>query len=85
MRQGDPFSPPLFCLTDEDLSGCITWLMDSNKLQHMSGPKGCKTPSHILYDDDIMIFLQWNLERLEKFDGYVCRIWSSFRTVSELE
>lgn len=56
VRQGDPLSPLLFCLAEDALSRGISNLLQHGKLTSMSSPRGCQTPSHVFYVDDIMIF-----------------------------
>ncbi|XP_019455087.1 PREDICTED: uncharacterized protein LOC109356210 [Lupinus angustifolius] len=56
VRQGDPLSPILFCLTEEVLSRGITKLVMDNKLSTIIGPKNLHSPSHVLFADDILIF-----------------------------
>lgn len=56
VRQGDPLSPLLFCLAEDVLSRSISLLVYSNQLQPMVSPRGCQTPTHVLYADDIMVF-----------------------------
>lgn len=48
VRQGDPLSPLLFCLAEDVLSRGISLLVKEGKLNSMSGPRGFKTPSHVL-------------------------------------
>lgn len=64
MRQGDPLSPLLFCLAEEVLSRGISKLVDDGLLQLMSGPRGMRMPSHVLYADDIMIFCRGSKKSL---------------------
>lgn len=41
----------------EDVLSCgISQLVYSGRVQLMSGPRACATPSHVLYADDIMVF-----------------------------
>lgn len=56
LRQGDPLSPFLFCLTEEVLSRGINKLVEEGKLQLMTDSRSFRMPSHVLYADDIMIF-----------------------------
>lgn len=63
VRQGDPLSPLLFCIADV-LSRGITKLVQDGNLQHMAGPRGFHTPSHVLYADDIMIFCRGSRRNL---------------------
>lgn len=58
VRQGDPLSPLLFCLAKEVLSRSISKLVMDGKLDLVNGPRGCHMPSHVLYADDVMFFLQ---------------------------
>ncbi|KAF1894057.1 hypothetical protein Lal_00003974 [Lupinus albus] len=56
VRQGDPLSPLLFCIAEDVLSRGISQLVSQGNLSPIVGPKGVRTPSHVLYVDDILIF-----------------------------
>ena len=56
VRQGDPFSPLLFCIAEDVLSRNITKLVQQNKIDLIKGSRSTSVPSHSLYADDIMIF-----------------------------
>jgi len=55
VRQGDPFSPILFCLAEEVLSRAVEIERVNNSLQPMSYCRGVSLPMHILYADDVFI------------------------------
>ncbi|XP_019432196.1 PREDICTED: uncharacterized protein LOC109339236 [Lupinus angustifolius] len=56
VRQGDPLSPPLFCIVEDVFSRGIMKLVNDRKLSPISSPNMLQTPSHVLHADDIMIF-----------------------------
>ena len=56
VRQGDPFSPLLFCLAEEVLSRPLFDSSARGRLIPMSYYRGISFPTHVLYADDIMIF-----------------------------
>lgn len=58
VRQGEPLSPLLFCIAEDVLSRGISKLVQSGNLFPMAGPNRFITPSHTLYADDILVFLQ---------------------------
>lgn len=64
VRLGDPLSPLLFCLAEDVLSRGITHLVSSNLLKPMSSSKGCQTPSHVLYADDVMVLCKGSKRNL---------------------
>ncbi|XP_042495021.1 uncharacterized protein LOC122074242 [Macadamia integrifolia] len=57
LRQGDPISPMLFILVEEVLSRGLYSLLKEGKLKALPGPRGVSVPSHLLYVDDIFIFM----------------------------
>lgn len=91
VRQGDPLSPLLFCLAEDVLTRAISKLVDQGRLLPMASSRGYKTPSHVLYANDILIFCRGtkrNLECLmslfirysEAFGQYVS--WDKYRFYS---
>lgn len=56
VRQGAHLSPLLFCLAEDVLSRCISNLVREGKIKQIKGTRHSMVPSHILYDDDIMLF-----------------------------
>lgn len=64
VRHGDPLSPLLFCLAEDVLSRRICYLTATNALVPMAGPRGCRTPTHVFYADDIMVFCKGTRKNL---------------------
>ncbi|XP_042485201.1 uncharacterized protein LOC122065447 [Macadamia integrifolia] len=57
LRQGDPISPILFILAEEVLCRGLNGLLNEGKIKALPGPRGAKVPTHLLFADDIFIFL----------------------------
>ncbi|CAL9030585.1 unnamed protein product, partial [Prunus brigantina] len=64
VRQGDPLSPILFCLAQEVFSHGISSLIESGALRRINAPRGVTPPSHVLFADDIMVFIQGTTKNL---------------------
>ncbi|XP_026396970.1 uncharacterized protein LOC113291684 [Papaver somniferum] len=60
-RQGDPLSPLIFVLIEDVLSRNITKLFRDKKMSHMV-TRGGISPTHLFFDDVIMIFCKGNLK-----------------------
>lgn len=56
VRQGDPLSPILFCLAGDVFTRCITKLGNDEKLTLINSTIGNQVPSHVLRENDVMIF-----------------------------
>lgn len=58
VRQGDPLSPLLFCISEDVLSRGIENLVEQGKLDFIRGSRSIQVPSRLLYPDDIMNFFK---------------------------
>ncbi|KAL6126211.1 hypothetical protein ACLB2K_074262 [Fragaria x ananassa] len=56
--QGDPLSPILFCLAEEVLSQGISKLVEEGHIDLLSAPLGITPPSHVLFAEDIVVFMR---------------------------
>ncbi|XP_042515388.1 uncharacterized protein LOC122089763 [Macadamia integrifolia] len=57
LHQGDPLSPILFIIAEEVFCRGISLLKMENKFYSLPGPRNVFTPSHLLYADDIFVFI----------------------------
>jgi len=57
LRQGDPLSPLLFCLAEEVLSRALSASAHRGRITPIAYCRGINFPTHVLYADDVMIFL----------------------------
>lgn len=71
VRQGDPLSPILFCLAEEVLSQGLSLLVDQKVIQRIAAPKIIIPPSHALFADDVMIFLQGSNSNLHSLMAFM--------------
>lgn len=65
LRQGGPLSPYLFVLVVDVLSRLLSWSLRSNQFSGLNITRQCPTISHLLFADDLFIFL--------KADGAECQ------------
>lgn len=65
VRQGDPWSPLLFCIAEDVLRRGISLLVQDKKLLPMASPRGFQAPSHVLYADDVLIFCRGTKKNLD--------------------
>lgn len=75
LRQGDPLSPYLFILAEEILSLHIKLLKSSGKIEPISPVPS--TPCHLLYADDILLFLKARKAGLRHIYGLLLMYQSS--------
>lgn len=62
--QGNPLSPPIFCLVEEVLSRRIQNLANSGLLHRMAGPRSVCLPLHAFFSDDLMIYCRGHNQSL---------------------
>ncbi|XP_043717944.1 uncharacterized protein LOC122665876 [Telopea speciosissima] len=70
LRQGDPLSPLLFILSEEVLCRGLSDLRNRGWINALAGPRQVRTPSHLLYADDLFIFMKAklaNIRRVKRF------------------
>lgn len=65
-RQGKPLTTILFCIAEEVPRRGILALLESRKLQHVAGPKSFRTPSHVMYANDIIIFCRGTSKNIKE-------------------
>ncbi|KAK9921034.1 hypothetical protein M0R45_029564 [Rubus argutus] len=71
VRQGDPLSLLLFCLAEEVLSRGISLLVAQNKIKCIAAPRCVSSPSHVLFADDVMVFLQGKAKHLRALMSFM--------------
>ncbi|XP_061376344.1 uncharacterized protein LOC133318374 [Gastrolobium bilobum] len=64
VRQGDPISPYLFVLAMEKLSHIIDTVVNENLWKPIRAGKGGPKISHLLFADDLMLFLEASKDQL---------------------
>ena len=78
LRQGDRLLPYLFIIIKEVLSRLLKQSVSSHKIGNFSQPRGTPQISHLMYADDIMIFLNGGKKSVRElllvFEKY--EIWS---------
>lgn len=65
VRQGDPLSPLLFCITEDILSRGILNLRQQRQLNFISSPRGVTLPSHVFYVDDVIVLCSAHMRGAE--------------------
>ncbi|XP_042487394.1 uncharacterized protein LOC122067618 [Macadamia integrifolia] len=76
LHQGDPLSPILFIIAEEVFCRGISLLKMENKFYSLPGPRNVFSPSHLLYADDIFVFIIVELTFNEVF-GQVPKVLRS--------
>lgn len=71
VRQGDPLSPLLYCLAEEVLSRGISRLVAKRKIKCIPSPRKVLVPSHVLFADDVMVFMQGNSSGLRVLNRFL--------------
>ncbi|KAL5728071.1 hypothetical protein ACHQM5_001194 [Ranunculus cassubicifolius] len=66
LKQGDALSPSLFALAEDVLSRNIIMLREMGKISPMISFRNYQCPTHLLFADDIIIFLNGNVRCLRK-------------------
>ncbi|XP_042479863.1 uncharacterized protein LOC122060837 [Macadamia integrifolia] len=69
--QGDPLSPMLFILAEEALCRSLRELRDTGFVKPIPGPRNIYTPSHILYADDLFIFINADLKGVRSIKNFL--------------
>ncbi|XP_042482204.1 uncharacterized protein LOC122062621 [Macadamia integrifolia] len=71
LRQGDPLSPLLFVLAEEVLCRGLNMLIREKKIKPLNGPRGMPTPSHMLFADDIFIFINASIRYVKNLKSFL--------------
>lgn len=71
VRQGDPLSPLLFCLAEDVLSRGLAMLVDQKQIKLIAAPRSLSPPSHVLFADDVMVFLQGDVSYLRALMSFM--------------
>ncbi|XP_042481160.1 uncharacterized protein LOC122061743 [Macadamia integrifolia] len=76
LRQGDPISPILFILAEEVLCRGLKNLILERKMKALPGPRGAITPSHLLFADDIFIFMNGSARYVKHLHEFLSKYQS---------
>ncbi|XP_042497584.1 uncharacterized protein LOC122076339 [Macadamia integrifolia] len=76
LRQGDPISPILFILAEEVLCRGLKNLILERKMKALPGPRGAITPSHLLFADDIFIFMNGSARYMKHLHEFLFKYQS---------
>lgn len=66
LRQGHPLSLYLFILIEEMLSQILKKTLEDSRIEHYFHPRGCSLVSHLLYADDMLLFVNRERRSLQK-------------------
>ncbi|XP_058775611.1 uncharacterized protein LOC131649884 [Vicia villosa] len=75
VRQGDPVSPLLFCLSQDVLSRSITKLITIGNLKLIKTSNNLVIPSHVMYADDILIFCKASISNVNSLTSLFTRYY----------
>lgn len=73
IRQGDPLAPALFIIAEEVLSRGLSQIFRSNHCQYFHLPRGAVKISHLLFADDVIIFMNGGLSSLRNLKLFLSR------------
>ncbi|XP_043694149.1 uncharacterized protein LOC122644835 [Telopea speciosissima] len=71
LRQGDPLSSLLFIFSEEVLCRGLNELRHRGWLKALAGPRQVITPSHLLYADDLFIFMKAELVNVRRVKHFL--------------
>ncbi|KAK2655736.1 hypothetical protein Ddye_008788 [Dipteronia dyeriana] len=71
VRQGDPLSPLIFFLAEEVFNRGLSNIFHNGRLKPIIAPKGCFSPTHLLYANDIFIFYRADSRSLRILSDFI--------------